>query len=119
MSFLSCFLLFYSVNGQEHAFENEFKLLDASGKIAQYENLNDSIKKANANFLKQQFEELVTDSTINNLGKKTKFIVAQLNFYTGNYIESVNLFKDFIDQDEYDLTQKDSMHVYDELKKSY
>lgn len=116
---LNCFLLSHKVNGQNSSFEKEFKSLNTSGKVSLYENLNDSEKKVNNVFLKSEFTSIDIENRTTENAKKIQFIIAQLHFHSEDYIESINMYNSFFEQKSYRLTQKDSMSVYDELKKSY
>ena len=112
-------MLFCEVNGQNSSFEREFKTLNTSSKISFYENLNDSIKSVKSVFLRNEFTGIDFENNTPENAKKIKFIIAQLHFHSEDYIESINMFNDFFEQKKYQLTQKDSMSIYDELKKSY
>jgi two-component sensor histidine kinase len=116
---LNCFIACIKVNGQNDSFKAEFEILKTKDKISFYEGLSDAEKKDNCIYLKKKFEDSYTLNTSNENAKKIKFIIAQLNFHSEDYIESVNMFNDFFEQEKYKLTQKDSMSIYDELKKSY
>jgi two-component sensor histidine kinase len=116
---INCFLLFCKVNGQNSSFEKEFKTLNTSSKVSFYESLNDSVKRINSSFLKNEFTSIDVENNTTENAKNIKFIIAQLHFHSEDYIESINMFNSFFEQKKYRLTQKDSMSVYDELKKSY
>ena len=118
LSLFCCFLL-SEVSSQDLVFEKQFKSFDIVEKLEFYDNLNDSIKVAHSVFL---LNELNVGSKITNdnlILRRAKMAIAQLNYHTGNYIQSVNILNKVLDDKISKLTANDSMLIYDDLKKSY
>ncbi len=116
---LGIFFVFQDVKAQQSNFEQDFMALDALDKLTYYENLNDSLKKVHADFFIKNSKTFENNYKTNELLKRLKFTNARLNYFAGNYIESINILNTLITQKDYPLKQQDSMDVYDELKKSY
>lgn len=118
LSFILILNLF-RVTAQNNTFEEEFQSLDLSEKVVFYDTLNDSVRNVNSVFLKANFEKNYRDIHDSFLSKKVMLAIAQLNYHTGDYIQSVNVLKSILEDKRNKPTAKDSMSVYDELKKSY
>ena len=113
-----CFLLFEGFSQDLHSNES-FKSLDVHERIEFFDNLNDSIKILNRGFLKKSFEINLNEDVDILTSRQIKSIIAQLNYHSGNYIESINVLRKILENKENKLTTKDSMSIYDDLKKSY
>ncbi len=113
-----CFLLFKGVS-QELNLDDNFSSLNIHEKIDFYDNLNDSIKILKRDSLKKYFEFNVKEDNDILTSRHIKIIIAQLNYHSGNYIESINTLRKILENKDDKLTTKDSMSIYDDLKKSY
>jgi len=113
------YFFFIEVSSQDLVFENQFKSFDLEEKLEFYDNLHDSIKVTHSVFL---LNELNKDSKItddNLILRHVKMTIAQLNYHSGNYIQSINILSKTLEDKHNDLTAADSMSIYDNLKKAY
>jgi len=113
-----CFLLF-EASSQDLNFNEKFKSLGANEKIGFYEGLNDSIKIKNSAFLIKHFNESTKEVNNSTTLFQVKLAIGELNYLSGDYIQSVNVLNRTLDDKKNNLTASDSMAIYDNLKKSY
>lgn len=118
LSLFFCFL-FSEVSSQDLVFENQFNSFGIVEKLEFYDNLNDSVKVAHSIFLLKELNE--NSKIIDNrlILRNAKMAIAQLNYHSGNYIQSVNILNTILNDRKSGLTSNDSMSIYDDLKKSY
>lgn len=118
LTLIFCTLL-CTLFSQEIKIDKNFNSLDVNKKIDFYNSLNDSIKIKNSAFLLKHFEENLNEfqdkTTLFNL----KIALGELNYLTGDYIQSINVLNKILDRNKNGLTALDSMSIYDNLKKSY
>ena len=113
-----CLFLNYSFS-QKSNFEESFNAFNLQEKITFYNSLNDSARTLNSNFLKSDFEFANNNVNGTLINHQIKMIIAQLDYYSGDYIQSINLLKSILEDKNNKLQAKDSMLIYDDLKKSY
>ena len=118
LSLFFCFL-YNEVSSQELVFEKQFKSFDIVEKLEFYDKLNDSAKIANCVFLLKELNEGSNVIYDNLILRHAKMAIAQLNYHSGNYIQSVNELNIILDDKKSNLTANDSISIYDDLKKSY
>jgi len=112
-------LVLGNIYSQDLSFQNKFKELNIENRLEFYDTLNDSIKKSHTNFLKEEFEKLdsVTDNEL--ISRHIKMAISQLNYYSNNYINSINILNAVLANKKSVLAATDSLSIYDNLKKSY
>ena len=118
LSLFFCFL-YSEVSSQDLVFEKQFKSFDIVEKLEFYDKLSDSVKIAHNVFLLKELYEVsnVIDNKL--ILRHTEMAIAQLNYHSGNYIQSVNVLNTILDDKNSNLTANDSISIYDDLKKSY